>query len=98
MTEQLIRRDPSLPPPERQVEVLLAFGQQPAYLDLAWPELGVFLELDGEQHKEQPLYDATRQTAVIAATHWLVGRYTWTDIVHNPLPTLRSIARLLKPN
>jgi very-short-patch-repair endonuclease len=55
----------------------------------------VFLELDGEQHKDQPRYDATRQTAVIATTRWLVGRYTWTDIVRNPTPTLRSIAKLL---
>jgi hypothetical protein len=95
MTVQLIRRDPSLPTPNRQVEVLRTYGQRPAYVDLAWPDRGVFLELDGEQHKDQPRYDATRQTAVIATTRWLVGRYTWTDIVRNPTPTLRSIAKLL---
>jgi very-short-patch-repair endonuclease len=96
MTVQLVRQDNRLPTPLRQVEVLRAYGLRPAYVDLAWPDRGVFLELDGEQHKNQPRYDATRQTAVIAATGWLVGRYTWTDIVHQPASTLRSISSLLQ--
>jgi very-short-patch-repair endonuclease len=93
---QLIRQDSRLPTPTRQVEVLRAFGLRPAYVDLAWPQHGVFLELDGEQHKDQPRYDATRQTAVIATTGWLVGRYAWTDIVHHSQPTLRSIGTLFE--
>jgi len=92
---QLIRTYEQLPTPSRQVEVLRAHGRHPAYVDLAWPDLGVFLELDGEQHKGQLLYDSTRQTAVIAATGWLVGRYTWSDVVHRPTTTLRSIAQLV---
>lgn len=94
-TIQLIRSNAALPTPSRQVEVLRAFGQRAAYVDLAWPRHGVFLELDGEQHKGQPLYDATRQTAVVAATGWLVGRFTWTDVVHHPAATLRKIEDLL---
>lgn len=92
---QLIRKDAALSEPHRQVEVLRALGRRPAYVDLAWPEQGVFLELDGERHKGQPRYDASRQTAVIAATGWLVGRFTWSDVVHHPTSTLRQIARLL---
>ena len=94
MTLQLIRQDPRFPIPSRQVEVLRALGSRPAFVDLAWPDHGMFLELDGEQHKDQPRYDATRQTAVVAATGWLVGRYTWTDVVHHPKSTLRSLSRL----
>jgi very-short-patch-repair endonuclease len=89
MAVQLIRRNPMLPTPERQVNVRHWF------VDLAWPQNGVFLELDGEWHEGQPHYDAVRQTGVTAATGWLVGRYTWTDIVDHPKSTLRSIAELL---
>jgi very-short-patch-repair endonuclease len=85
---QLIRQNPNLPTPQRQVSVRHWF------VDLAWPEHGVFLELDGEGHKSQPEYDAVRQTAVSATTGWLVGRYTWSAIVHRPNATLRSIAEL----
>jgi very-short-patch-repair endonuclease len=86
---QLIRRDPFLPTPSRQVNV------RHWYVDLAWPDHGVFLELDGEWHKDQPHYDAVRQTGVIAATKWLVGRFNWTQVVHQPNTTLRSLCDLL---
>jgi len=92
---QLIRRNGAIPTPTRQFEVRGPNGVFIARVDLAWPERGVVLELDGEQHKDQPRYDAARQTAVIAATGWLVGRYTWTDVVHHPNSTLRSLTNLL---
>ena len=71
-------RVPDLPEPVRQVPV----GH--ARVDLAWPELGLFVELDGQQPPGQPLYDATRETAVVAATGWLCGRFTWTEVVRLP--------------
>ena len=41
-------RSAGLPTPQRQVEVFTADGRFVARVDLAWPELGVFLELDGQ--------------------------------------------------
>ncbi|MGH9032675.1 MAG: DUF559 domain-containing protein, partial [Acidimicrobiia bacterium] len=58
------------------------------------PELGLFLELDGQHHEAQPVYDARRETAVVAATGWLPGRFTWHEVVHLPKTTARRLAAL----
>lgn len=92
---QLARRVEGLPPPQRQVEVRNRHGDFVAFVDLAWPELGIFIELDGQGHKDQPVYDARRETAVVAATGWLVGRYTWTEVVHLPVSTARRLADIM---
>jgi hypothetical protein len=65
-----------------------------ARLDLSRPDLGFFLELDGEQHKGQPVYDAMRQTAVVAFTGMLPGRFTWTEVTRFPTTTARKLERL----
>jgi hypothetical protein len=95
MAVQLIRSDSSLPTPTRQVEVRNRWDEFVAYVDLAFPEYGVFLELDGSGHKDQPQYDATRQTAVVAAKKWLVGRFSWNDITRCQRQTLRRLHELL---
>ena len=84
---QLARTVPGLPDPVRQVYVEEAHGR----LDLAWPELGLFVELDGQHHKDQPVYDSRRETAVVAATGWLCGRFTWTEVVRVPHSTARRL-------
>ncbi len=89
-------RDAGLPAPTRQVQVFRDDGRFVARVDLAWPELGVFLELDGQQHKDQPVYDAARQTAVAAATGWLCARCTWRQVTRNAKATARDIADLLE--
>ncbi len=81
-------RVPDLPEPVRQVPV----GH--ARVDLAWPDLGLFVELDGQRHRDQPIYDSTRETAVVAATGWLCGRFTWTEVVRLPSTTARRLAAL----
>ena len=53
-------RDNGLPTPTRQVTVINRHGTFVARVDLAWPELGVFVELDGQGHAGQPVYDASR--------------------------------------
>lgn len=88
---QLIR-DHELPTPARQVRVMNRDGVVIARVDLAWPELGVFVELDGQHHLGQPVHDANRQTAIIAATGWLCARFTWREVVHNK----RAVARQLR--
>ena len=67
----LARDVPGLPPPVRQYTVYDEHGEFVARVDLCWPELGLFIELDGQHHPGQPVYDARRETAVVAATGWL---------------------------
>lgn len=87
---QLCRTVPGLPEPVRQLWV----DEARARLDIAWPELGLFAELDGEHHKDQPVYDARRETAVVAATGWLCARFTWTEVVRIPRSTARRLGQL----
>ena len=91
---QLARQVRGLPDPVRQYEVRNRHGDFVAFVDLAWPELDRFVELDGQQHKDQPVYDARRQTAVTAATGWRCGRFTWHEVVHLKTTTARRIAEL----
>jgi len=88
---QLARTVRGLPAPARQVAVVDDRDRLVARVDLAWPELGLFIELDGQQHQAQPLYDARRETAVVAATGWLCGRFTWREVVHLPVVTTRRL-------
>lgn len=92
---QLIRKVPGLPPPVRQYEVRNAHGTLVARVDLCWPEFGLFIELDGMHHAGQPVYDASRETAVVAATGWLPGRFTWRQVRFNPRATVRQLADLV---
>lgn len=64
-----------------------------ARVDLKLP--GVFLELDGRRYHGQPVYDATRQTRVAAATGWLPGQFTWSEVLYNPNVTKRRLHALL---
>jgi hypothetical protein len=91
---QLIRTETGLPEPARQVEVRNCYDEFVARVDLAWPDHGIFLELDGEGHNGQPIYDAIRQTRVVACTGWLVGRFTWTEIKRLQKQTLRRMREL----
>lgn len=94
---QLIREDPSIPTPTRQFEIYDANGNFVARPDLCWPELGIFVELDGEGHKGQPIHDANRQTRICIATGWRPGRFTWTQVHDFREATLRDIAALAGP-
>jgi hypothetical protein len=93
---QLARDIPGLPPPVRQYTVYEEHGECIARVDLCWPQLGLFIELDGQQHPGQPVYDARRETAVVAATGWLVGRFTWYEVVHIPRSTARRLTGLVE--
>ena len=93
---QMARVTPGVPEPARQVWVYDEHGDFVARVDLAWPEVGVFYELDGEAHKGQPVYDAARESAVVAATGWLCIRSSWTEVRHNPVATGRKLARIIE--
>ena len=85
---------PVLGEPVRQLVVRSAHGTFIARVDLSWPAQEVFFELDGQGHRDQPVYDAARQTAVVAATGWLPGRFTWDEITRIPVSTQRRFAEL----
>ncbi len=85
---QLTRTHTRLRPAERQRPV------GPYLLDQSWSDIGLFLELDGQQHLGQPVYDARRETAIVAATGWLCGRFTWTEVVRVPKSTARQLDAL----
>jgi very-short-patch-repair endonuclease len=93
---QLIRTVFGVTDPTRQVVVRDANDSFVARVDLAWPQLGLFIELDGQQHKDQPVYDTNRETAVVAATGWLCGRFTWREVVHVPKSTARRLAAVVE--
>ena len=81
-------RDVDVPEPARQHPVGSYF------LDLAFPEVGLFIELDGRASHEQPtalLSDRHRQNSVVWLGEWTPLRYTWRDVVEHPLQTARSV-------
>jgi very-short-patch-repair endonuclease len=92
---QLARRVPGLGEPVRQLRVVRVDGTFVARVDLCWPHLGIFLELDGQGHGGQPVYDAHRQTAVVAATGWLVARFTWWEVTRSPRLCVRRLTELV---
>ena len=94
LTVQLARTVSRLGEPVRQHEVSWPDGSFVARVDLCWPWLGLFFELDGQHHAGQPVYDARRETAVVAATGWLPGRFTWHEIVRIPRSTARRFDAL----
>jgi Protein of unknown function (DUF559) len=91
---QLVRGIDGVPEPTRQHQIVDQHGSFVARVDLSWPDLGLFLELDGQHHEGQPLYDARRETAVVAATGWLPGRFTWHEVVRIPTTTARRLVAL----
>lgn len=76
---QVARQAEDVPEPTRQHVVHNRHGDFVARVDVSWPELGGFLELDGLGHRNQPVYDATRESSVVNATGWLPNRMTWRE-------------------
>jgi very-short-patch-repair endonuclease len=66
-----------------------------ARVDLAWPDLGGFLELDGLGHRGQPVYDSSRESAVVAATGWLPNRMTWREAYDNAAWAARRMSEFI---
>lgn len=92
---QLARRAEDVPEPTRQHVVNNRHGDFVARLDVSWPELGGFLELDGLGHRNQPVYDATRESSVVNATGWLPNRMTWREAYGNPRWAARRMTEFL---
>lgn len=89
-----LARELGLPDPVRQFVVYDRHGQFVARVDLAWPEIGLFLELDSREHDKQLDYDTTRETRVVAATGWLCGRFRWRQVHDLPKSTGRRLIQI----
>jgi hypothetical protein len=79
------------PPP--RVNYRVRTGGQVRYLDLAWPELMILVELDGRgPHSSRSVFDddRARQNALVA-DGWTVFRLTWTALDRVPEKALAPI-------
>jgi hypothetical protein len=57
-----------------------------ARLDFAWPSRKLAVEADGREHHDKPeaLYRDRQRQNDITLAGWLVLRFTWYDVVHQP--------------
>jgi hypothetical protein len=96
-----------LPAPVPQYPIHDEHGRIVAYVDLAWPQHGVFLEFDGRikygallQEGETPtdvvLREKRREELICELTGWRCIRITWADLAY-PARTAARIHRLLFP-
>ncbi len=92
---QVCRQAEGVPEPTRQRVVRNQHDEFVARVDLSWPELGAFKELDGQGHAGQPVYDASRESAIVAATGWLCSRMTWREVYDNRQWAARRISAVI---
>lgn len=90
-----------LPAPIPNYKIRDRTGRVVARVDLAWPELGVFVEFDGlEKYQSSRRKDETlagcvererrRETLIIELTGWRVVRFVWADL-YRPAETASRI-------
>lgn len=80
-----------LPAPEVNYPIVDEWGREVARVDLAWPELGLFLEFDGKVKYERLLQDGEsasnvvfrekqREDLICRLTGWRCIRVVWADL------------------
>ena len=76
-------RDAGLGEPVRQYEIVI--GGKRYFLDLAYPEERLVIEVDGEESHGGVQFqgDRARQNALVLAG-WTVLRFTWADVMEQP--------------
>jgi len=91
-----LSRKHSLPTFSLQHEVWAA-GRFVARVDAALPDIRLAIEVDGFEHHSTLTafqHDRSRQNALVALG-WTVLRFTWHDVVHQPLEVVRVIERAI---
>lgn len=94
-----------VPAPTPQYQLRDDIGDLIARLDFAWPELGVWLEVDGRQKYvkylregesvvDVVLREKERESMIAEITGWRCIRITWVDLA-DPEATVARIIRLL---
>jgi len=67
------------------------------FIDLAFPELGIAIEIDGFAFHSKPMVfrgDRKRQNAVVMG-RWKVLRYTWVDLVEEPERFIEEVRQMI---
>ncbi|WP_416952263.1 type IV toxin-antitoxin system AbiEi family antitoxin domain-containing protein [Nocardioides sp. T5] len=96
-----------LPAPVPNFPILNALGVEIARVDLAWPELRVFLEFDGRVKYESRrregesvldcvLREKQRESLICEVTGWRCIRITWADL-YRPAEVAARIRALFAP-
>lgn len=93
-----------IPLPQTQLEIHGPDGRMIARVDAAWPELGVFVEIDGRVKYDDPWggldpsevlwREKRREDEIRAVTGWRCLRVTWADLEH-PRRLIRRLRALL---
>lgn len=86
-----------LPPPKQQREVRLPDGRR-VFLDAAWPQAGVAVELDGQRFhasRADRERDMRRDTA-LAVLGWVVLRFSYERVTTDPKGCRREIASVVR--
>lgn len=97
-----------LPAPIPNYPILDEHGIEIARVDLAWPELGLFLEFDGkvkyERHRREGesvsdcvIREKERESLICEMTGWRCIRITWADL-YKPAVTADRIRKLFRPS
>ena len=96
-----------LPTPIPNYPILDRHGREIHRVDLAWPELGLFLEFDGkvkyqrylregESVTDAVLREKKREELVCELTGWRCIRIVWADL-HRPAQTAARIRAMFRP-
>jgi hypothetical protein len=97
-----------LPAPVPNYPILDEHGVEIARVDLAWPELGLFLEFDGkvkyERHRREGesvsdcvIREKNRESLICEMTGWRCIRIIWADL-YKPAATADRIRKLFRPS
>jgi hypothetical protein len=86
-----------LPRPALQHVVRSIDGVPLGRADLAWPELRVLVEFDGDVHRERRVFvdDLRRQNRLVGAG-WIVLRFSSADVLGRPAEVIAEIRRALR--
>lgn len=89
---RLLLLDAGVAPPEVQLEVRTGVGGFVGRVDLAWPDLRLAVEYDGDHHREREQFrrDVERLNALRLAG-WTVLRFTADDVLRRPAETVRTV-------
>ena len=86
-----------LPIPETQLVVRQA-GRFIGRVDFAWPDQRLIVETDGFAfHSDRASYRKDRRRGnALQLAGWVVLRFSWEDVVHDPDYVIESISALIE--
>lgn len=85
-----------VPPETLQFEVMKD-GRVRFRLDFAWPSLKLAVEADGREYHDAPaaLYGDRVRANALEVAGWMILRFTWSDLMHDPQGVVDQVAAAL---